>query len=84
MEDAAGESTVPDLEQGPRAEHDLNGENLNLARYCAQAELELEEAEALARECEDTVKFTYAPWQPVQHVVLFLQAGQPLRTLTTE
>jgi hypothetical protein len=64
VEDAAGESTVPDLEllpegehpacvaalveQGPRAEHDLNGENLNLARYCAQAELELEEAEALA------------------------------------
>ena len=64
VEDAAGESTVPDLEllepgehpacitalleQGPRQEHVLNGENLNLARYAAQRELEQEEAEALA------------------------------------
>lgn len=64
LEAAAGESTVPDLEllpvgehpacitalleQGPRPEHLLNGENLNLARYCAQAGLEQEEAEALA------------------------------------
>jgi replicative DNA helicase len=64
LEEAAGESTVPDLEllpegehpaciaalleQGPRAEHLLNGENLNLARYAAQAGLDQEEAEALA------------------------------------
>jgi hypothetical protein len=64
LEDAAGESTVPDLEllpegeppaciqalveHGPRPEQVLNGENLNLARYCAQAGLEQEEAEALA------------------------------------
>ena len=63
LEAAASESTVPDLDllegvqptcisalldQGPRAEHTLNGENLNLARYCAQAEVELEEAEAMA------------------------------------
>jgi replicative DNA helicase len=64
LEAAAGESTVPDLElleaeahpqcitalveQGPRAEHTLNGENLNLARYCAQRELDDEEAEAMA------------------------------------
>ena len=64
LEDAAGESTVPDLErledgthpqcitalleQGPRPETTLNGENLNLARYCAQRELDDEEAEAMA------------------------------------
>ena len=64
LEEAAGESTVPDLErlpdgqrpacitalleQGPRPEQTLNGENLNLARYAAQAGLEQEEAEALA------------------------------------
>lgn len=64
LEDAAGESTVPDLErledgthpqcitalleQGPRPETTLNGENLNLARYCAQRGLDGEEADALA------------------------------------
>ena len=64
LEAAAGESTVPALEllpagehpacitalleQGPRPGHTLNGENLNLARYCAQADLEQEDAEALA------------------------------------
>lgn len=64
VEDAAGESTVPDLDLlqagqhpacittlvgcGPRGEQTLNSENLNLARYCAQAGLGLEEAQTLA------------------------------------
>lgn len=64
LEQAAGESTVPDLEllpvgehpqcitalltQGPRPEQDLNHENLNLARYCAQRGLEDAEALELA------------------------------------
>jgi replicative DNA helicase len=64
VEAAAGESTIPDLEllepgehpaciaalleQGPRPDQTLNGENLNLARYAAQRELEPEEADAMA------------------------------------